>query len=83
MISCYRSEKAESGGGENCTTASAFEKQKSLKFELLFGEYQNKITAKKYDDESIINAFDYTFLQMHLHTHQKIQDQNWPMTDFQ
>ena len=62
MISCYRSEKAESGGGENCTTASAFEKQKSLKFELLFGEYQNKITAKKYDDESIINAFDYTFL---------------------
>jgi hypothetical protein len=47
MISCYRSENSESGGGENCTTASTFEKPKSLKFELLFGEYQNKIPANK------------------------------------
>jgi hypothetical protein len=62
MISCYRSEKAESGGGENCTTASAFEKPKSLRFELLFGEYQNKIPAKNSGDKNIINAFDYIFL---------------------
>jgi hypothetical protein len=62
MISCYRSENSESGGGENCTTASTFEKPKSLKFELLFGEYKNKIPPIKYGNENIINAFDYIFL---------------------
>lgn len=62
MISSYCSENPESGGGENCTTASAFEKPKSLRFELLFGEYQKKISAKNNSDENIINAFNYVFL---------------------
>jgi hypothetical protein len=44
----------------NCTTASTFEKPKSLKFEILFGDYCGNRTATP-RDANIINAIDYFF----------------------
>lgn len=41
-----------------CTTASVFEKENSLKFELLFGIYAKKQAAENMD-KSLINACDY------------------------
>src|SRR5580698_9954402 len=60
MVSCYPSENPEAGGGDNCTTASTFLKPQSLRFELLFGDYQEKM-PQRHSDENIINAFDYIF----------------------
>ena len=44
----------------NCTTASTFEKPKSLKFEILFGDYCGNRTIVP-GDAGIINAIDYFF----------------------
>ncbi len=60
MISSYSSESPEPSGVINCTTASTFEKSKSLKFELLFGDYYRKAISRR-NEQSIVNAFDYMF----------------------
>lgn len=46
---------------KNCTIASIFEKEKSLKFELLFGDFFQK-QSRQVDDGKIANALDYYFL---------------------
>jgi hypothetical protein len=61
MLSSFSSENPELCALKNCTSASTFDKAKSLRFELLFGFYQNKV-SRRYSDESIVNAFDYIFL---------------------
>ena len=49
-----------SSSSTNCTTASAFEKPNSIRFEILFGDYQKKLPSK-HSDKCFINAFDYKF----------------------
>jgi len=60
MTSYYIPHNQESGSIINCTTASTFEKPKSLKFELLFGDYCGNRTAVP-GDVRIVNAIDYLF----------------------
>jgi len=60
MTSSYIPQNQESGSIINCTTASTFEKPKSLKFEILFGNYCGN-RAAVYSDINIINAVDYFF----------------------
>jgi len=60
MTSSYLSESHESGSIINCTTASTFEKPKSLKFEILFGDYHSKV-PQRHNDKNIVNAFEYLF----------------------
>lgn len=61
MISCDRSENPSSSGSDVCTTASAFEKPNSIKFEILFGRYQQKIPLRC-NDSGLVNGFEYLFL---------------------
>ena len=61
MISYYGPQNHESCVDLNCTAASTFEKPKSLKFELLFGECEKK-NHKDSNDNGIVNAVDYLFL---------------------
>lgn len=60
MTSSFVPQNQESGSIKNCTTASIFEKPKSLKFEILFGNYCSNRTAVP-GDANIINAIDYFF----------------------
>lgn len=46
---------------KNCTIASIFEKEKSFKFELLFGEYFER-NARRDDEAKTLNVVDYHFL---------------------
>ncbi len=46
---------------KNCTIVSTFEKPNSLKFELIFGNYFDRI-SNEIDDKNIWNSFDYCFL---------------------
>lgn len=61
MISCDRSENPISSGSDVCTTASIFEKPNSIKFEILFGHYQQK-TPLISNDPGLINTFEYLLL---------------------
>jgi hypothetical protein len=61
MISSFPPENHVSSDDKNCTIASTFEKAKSLKFELLFGDYQAK-RVKTAMDAEITHAVDYFFL---------------------
>jgi hypothetical protein len=61
MISYFPPENHVSSDDKNCTIASTFEKVKSLKFELLFGDYQAKRVKSDMDAE-ITHAVDYFFL---------------------
>lgn len=60
MTSSFIPQNQESGSVINCTTASTFEKPKSLKFELLFGDYCGNRTPAT-NDANIVNAVDYFF----------------------
>jgi hypothetical protein len=60
MISCTPPKNDVSSDNKNFTIASTFEKEKSLKFELLFGDYRKELIK---DDarHDVINAVDYFF----------------------
>lgn len=60
MISSSLPQNQHSGCIKNCTTASTFEKPKSLKFEILFGDSCGNKTAESSDARGI-NAIDYLF----------------------
>jgi hypothetical protein len=49
------------GAIKNCTTVSTFLKLNSLKFELIFGDYYQKI-KKNSEDQNIVPHIDYLFL---------------------
>jgi hypothetical protein len=59
MTSCTPPENDVSSDNKNFTIASIFEKEKSLKFELLFGNFCKKICRDGSSD--VINAVDYYF----------------------
>lgn len=61
MTSFFNPKSQASSHDFNCTTASCFERAKSLRFELLFGCYKKRV-SQTYSDENIIDAFDYLFL---------------------
>ena len=60
MFSYFPPENHALSDIKNCTTASTFEKEKSLKFELLFGEYFSK--SERVDaGVNVRRAVDYYF----------------------
>lgn len=61
MTSHYGSTEAQTSVIKNCTVASTFVKQNSLKFELLFGDYCRNLPMVP-EDKAIIEAVDYQFL---------------------
>ena len=59
MISYSPPDNHVSCDEKNYTIASTFEKAKSLKFELLFGEWDKRVSK---DDDVNVNAIDYYFV---------------------